>query len=236
MSGSSIEAFKRFALAKRKRFKAIERKTGDEYTPEDIEGEAWLMAPVVAQKTGVSLDFDDPRFQDCLIAFLYNGLTRYTETVVRYAVKLDRQIDGENVAADDHPAMRQWAATEFNDPLQHLIEAEEADADHREHGPHESRAGAYLHLLQRFDNRMSEVADHLLISRSYCYFRYNEARRMVEQQLVLPAAGLVTGSASHPQSWRAFRAVRQWTQIELDFGHCEQLWASDSSPCYRKVH
>lgn len=227
MPGSSIEAFKRFTLAKRKRFEAIARKTGDEYTPEDIEGEAWLMAPMVAQKTDLALDFDDPLFQDRLVAFLFNELTRYTETVVRYAVKLDRQIAGEDAAADDHPAMRRLAANEFSDPLRHLIATEDTQTEPREHGPHESRAGAYIHLLRHFDNRMHEVANYLLISPSYCYFRCREARRMVEQQLSLPAAGLLTESANHPQSWRAYRTLRRWVQLDLNLWYSESIRVED---------
>ena len=51
------------------------------------------MPPIVAQKTGLALDFDDPFFQDRLAAFLYKELTQFAETVVRYAVKLDKQLD-----------------------------------------------------------------------------------------------------------------------------------------------
>ncbi len=219
MTGEDFEAFQRFVKAYRPRFKAIAGATKGEYTPEDIEGEAWLMAPIVAQKKGLALDFDDPFFQDRLAAFLYKELTQFAETVIRYAVKLDKQIDGEDFAVDDHPAMRKLAASDFCDPLQHLIAAEEATDEPREHEPHESRAGAYVHLLRRFDNRMREVAQHLLISRSYCYFRYNEALAMVQQQLPLPGAGLATDSAKNPKSWRAFRQVRRWVQMELDLGY-----------------
>lgn len=219
MAGEDLEAFQRFVKAYRPRFKAIARKTDDEYAPDDIEGEAWLMAPRVAEKLGVGVDFDDPFFQDRLVAFLYNTLTRFTETVVRYAVKLDRQIDGEDIAVDDHPAMRKLAASDFCDPLQHLLAAEETTEEPPEHEPYESRAGAYVHLLRRFDNRMREVAQHLLISPSYCYFRYNEALAMAQRQLPLPGAGLATDSAKDPKSWRAFRQVRRWAQIELDLSY-----------------
>ncbi|MBO9354445.1 hypothetical protein GG851_10595 [Bordetella petrii] len=219
MTGDDFESFQRFVKAYRPRFKAIAGATDDEYTPDDIEGEAWLMAPKVAEKLGVDLDFDDPFFQDRLAAFLYNELVKYADKTVRSALKLDRQFDGEDIAVDDHPAMRKLAASDFCDPLQHLIAAEEATDEPREHEPHESRAGAYVHLLRRFDNKMWEVAGHLLISPSYCYFRYNEALAMVQQQLPLPGAGLATESAKNPKSWRAFRQVRRWVQMELDLGY-----------------
>jgi len=115
--------------------------------------------------------------------------------------------------------MRKLAASDFCYPLQHLIAAEEATEEPREHEPYESRAGAYVHLLRRFDNKMREVAQHLLISPSYCYFRYNEALAMVQRQLPLPGAGLATDSAKNPKSWRAFRQMRRWAQTELDLSY-----------------
>ncbi len=217
--GEDFEAFQRFVRAKRGKFELIAKSTDYEQTPEDIESEAWLMAPLVAEKLGVTLNFDDRFFQDRLVAFLYQELVKYADKTVRSALKLDRQIDGKDVAVDDHPAMRKLAATDFSDPLQYLIAAEEVTEEPREHEPHESRAGAYVHLLRRFDNKMREVAQHLLISPSYCYFRYNEALAMVQRQLPLPAAGLTTDSAKDPKSWRAFRQVRRWAQMELDFDH-----------------
>lgn len=221
---SHLEAFHRFVRAKRGNFQLIAKHTGHEQTPEDVESEAWLMAPVVAEKLGLAIDFDDSFFQDRLAAFLYVELVKRAEKTVRKALKLDRQIDGEEVAVDDHPAIRRLAATDFCDPLRHLIAAQEVTAEPREHGPHESRAGAYVHLLRRFDNKMRDVAEHLLISRSYCYFRYNEALAMVETQLPLSAVGLATDSAGDLKSWRSFRifmqlnAARRGMQIELDFG------------------
>jgi len=219
VAGEDFEAFQRFVKAKRSRFKAIAWKTSNEHAPEDIENLAWIKAFEVAEKLGMSIDFDDPFFQDRVVAFLYSDLVDFSEKTVRKAVKLDQQIDGEDIAVDDQPAMRKLAASDFCDPLQHLIAAEEVREEPPEHEPYESRAGAYLHLLRRFDNRMREVAQHLLISRSYCYFRYNEALAMVQQQLPLPGAGLATDSAKNPKSWRAFRQVRRWAQMELDF-HC----------------
>ncbi|KXA74400.1 hypothetical protein [Bordetella hinzii] len=238
MAGEDFEAFQRFVKAYRPRFKAIAGATKGDYTPEDIEGEAWLMAPIVAQKTSVALDFDDPFFRDRLAAFLYNELVKYADKTVRSALKLDRQFDGEDIAVDDHPAMRKFAASDFCDPLQHLIAAEEVRDEPPEHEPYESRAGAYLHLLRRFDNRMRDVARHLLISTSYCYFRYNEALAMVQQQLPLPGAGLATDSAKNPKSWRAFRQVRRWAQMELDFGYVLPILATtechlQAYPCGR---
>ena len=82
-------------------------------------------------------------------------------------------------------------------------------------------AGAYLHLLRRFDNRMAEVATHLLISLSYCYRRCAEARYLAAFQQPLPPEALTArgASVSIAGPWRRFRMVRVPVQLCFDFEH-----------------
>jgi hypothetical protein len=61
---------------------------------------------------------------------------------------------------------------------------------------------------------MREVAQHLLISLSYCYFRVNEARRLVELQADLPQA--VEDAGFKPRTWRPFQIKMPRVQLELD--------------------
>lgn len=209
VSSDPLSAYQRFIKAKQQRFASIASKTRNEYTIDDIESIAWLTALEVSEKLDIPVDFDDPFFQDRVLAFLYVKLATRVETVVRYSVRLDKPINGEAIALDDHPALRKLAASEYSDPLQLLIAAEESQEEPREHEPHESRAGAYLHLLRKFDNRMRDVAEHLLISLSYCYFRYNEALAMVERQLPLSAEGSTSASTTDLGPWRPFRMARR---------------------------
>jgi DNA-directed RNA polymerase specialized sigma24 family protein len=225
MSLGSFESFLRFTAAKSKRIRAVARATMGEYSEEDVTNEAWLMAFEVAEKLGVPVDFDDESFQQNLIAFLYQELVRYSETTVRHALKLDRPIHGEAVSIDDHPAMRQLASSEYSDPLHHLIELEAAEED-REPSPHESRAGAYVRLLEHCGYSMHKVAYSLLISLSYCYRRLNEARLMCERQLVLPQGISGTDDSFIPGPWRPFKIRRVWVQgeLDLDLDDSGNLW------------
>ena len=106
------------------------------------------------------------------------------------------------------------AAESHYDPLNALIQAEE---DEPELNAHQSLAGAYLQLLRRFDNRMAGVADHLLISVSYCYRRCAHARHLAVYQCPLPPTAAADDAAFVPGAWRRFRAVRQPIQLSLEF-------------------
>jgi len=74
VTGEDFEAFQRFVKAKRSRFKAIAWKTSNEHAPEDIENLAWVKAFEVAEKLGISIDF-----QDRVVAFLYSDLVNFSE-------------------------------------------------------------------------------------------------------------------------------------------------------------
>src|SRR3546814_7569241 len=82
--------------------------------------------------------------------------------------------------------MNKLGAPETSQPLQILLVLEAAADQPREPQSHESRAGAYLYLLQHHRNKMRSVADQLLISLSYCYYRFNEALEMARNQCDFP--------------------------------------------------
>lgn len=220
MSSIDFEAFDRFTNRYRGRFRSISSATKGEHSPDDVASEALVIAVDLAEKNGAVIDFDDPVFQDQLLRHLYQHLVKYTETVVRYAVKLDKPIDGEDISAEDHPAMlrRVDVGNEPADPLAQLLAREAAAASVVTVTPHESRAAAYVHLLARCNNSMRAAADALRISLSYCYFRFNEAKAAVSVQENLRP---IVGDASFlPGPWRRFRIVApcRWLQLSLDFG------------------
>lgn len=223
MSSFDFAAFHEFAKAKRAKFRAIAQATQGEHTSEDVENEAILVALEVAEKDGVPVEFRSSAFQDRVIAFLYQRLVRYAETVVRYAVKLDKPIDGEEVQADDHPAMRRRMDDGHSpqDPLDLLIAKEDAAQPMASVTQHESRAAAYYHLLEQCDSSMRLAAEALRISLSYCYFRFNEAKRLVSMQTNLKP---IIGDVSFcPGPWRPYKVQlpERNRQLSFDFaaGH-----------------
>ena len=216
------EAFQRFLQSKHARIASIARATDREHDVGDVENEAWLMAATVSQKLGMPIDFDNPAFQDYLIAFLYNELVKYGEKVVRYAVKLDKPIDGEDIGWDSHPALYQAAVDQESDPLAQLCAQEDQETEPVPPPPHESLIGAYYHLLSKLGN-MRSMAEYLLISLSYCYHRRKVSLIIDKKQMPLPSHGLETTSASTPKTWRPFR-LHAPVQLELPIRQWELQW------------
>lgn len=209
-------AFDRFVEQRSEALKRISRHSRGEFALEDVRSEAWLMWRTLAAG-GRSLDLADPQDQETLIARLYQQLVRYTELNVRNAVRLDH---APGDADEPHPLAYLLSAGEHHDPLVALLEIEEARIkDVAEPTASESLAGAYLHLLRRFDNRMAEVAAHLLISVSYCYRRCAEARYLAAFQQPLPPEALTARGATTSMTgpWRRFRMLRAPVQLCFDF-------------------
>lgn len=139
---------------------------------------------------------------------------------MRNAVRLDHAPNGE--ADEVHPLAHLLAAAPEYDPAVAVSEAQErALAAVAEPGAHHSLAGAWVALLRMFDNRMADVAKHLLISRSYCYVRCAYARVLAVNQTPLPTAP--DEPAFVPKPWRRYRIMRPHMQMALDFGEVEAL-------------
>lgn len=210
------DSFDRFLKQCAEALKRISRHSRGEFALEDVRSEVWVMWRTL-MASGRSLDLTVAQDQETLIARLYQHLVRYTELNVRNAVRLDH---APGDADEPHPLAHLLSAGEHHDPLVALIEAEQARSrDRAEPTAGESLAGAYLHLLRRFDNRMAEVAAHLLISVSYCYRRCAEARCLAAFQQPLPSEALNArgDSASMTGPWRRFRMMRAQVQLCFDF-------------------
>ncbi|MBR8653497.1 hypothetical protein KDH83_09285 [Achromobacter sp. Marseille-Q0513] len=230
MHSSTYAAFECFLKQCGTALRRIASHTRGEYTVEDVQGAAWVLAEELKASKSVAIAFEDPTYQQMLIRFLYQQLVRYTETQVRHAVRLDHWHHGDDPGHDQHPLMRKLSADSGSDPLVAILARENEDlALQIDPLPHESRAAAYLHLMRRFDNRMREVAKHLLISLSYCYYRYNEAKSFARCQTPLSSEGMWVPDEFLPRGWRSFRATRPWKQMELDLGDVANLWVESAS-------
>lgn len=217
------DVFDRFVEQRIEALNRISRHSRGEFAFDDVRSEAWVMWRTLLIN-GRPLDLADPQDQETLIARLYQQLVRYTELNVRNAVRLDH---APGNADEPHPLSNLLSAGEHHDPLVALLEIEEARSrDVAEPTASESLAGAYLHLLRRFDNRMAEVAAHLLISVSYCYRRCAEARCLAAFQQPLPPEALTArgGSALMTGPWRSFRIRRVPVQLCFDFESSSSLF------------
>ncbi|NYT66836.1 hypothetical protein H0A58_12790 [Alcaligenaceae bacterium] len=215
--------FAQFASQYRGKFRQIAGATRREIEMDDVEGEAWLMTKEW-ELQGIPIRFNDASYIDKLFAYLYQKLVKYADKKVRFGVRLDHWDYGNNQEADTHPLLNKLAAAENSQPLEALL-AQEASAEHLlEPEPHETRASAYLYLLRLYNNCMKDVANHLMISLSYCYYRFNEALEMVSKQQSFPDTAGRPVSSFVPGPWRSFRLRRPWVQMELDLLSADDLW------------
>jgi len=200
--------FETFLRSCRPALKRISAHSRGEYELSDVEAQAWVLAEELRLKKGTIPDFGCAEYQQMIISHLYVHIVRRSELNVRYAIRLDHAC-GDTCEDGPHPLLAKLAADEQSEPLVILLAREEAASDGKaEPAAYESPAAAYLQLLQRFDNRMLDLANHLLISRSWCYNRVNVALSLATRQWPLPKDAFAVADGLDPRTWRKFRAVR----------------------------
>lgn len=224
MNDDQLAGFLQFAKKYQHKFRQIAKATIKEYEPEDVQNEAWILIEEW-RSNNVPINLDSPQDIDRLFSFLYAGLVNHRERKIRHAVRLDHNLYGDDLESEAHPLMNKLTAPKSSEPLEILLALEDAAELPAEPESHQSRAGAYLHLLQHHHNKMKSVADHLLISLSYCYYRFNEAKEMARTQLVLPDTLGKLNNAFFPGPWRPFRLIRNeqsswlyqsWVQMQFE--------------------
>ena len=117
--------------------------------------------------------------------------------------------------------MDRLAADEGAHPLSMLEATEAHAAEPADPDPYHSLAAGWLWLVQRFNQRMSAVADFLLISPSWCYACLREAQHLVRTQSPLPNALDDGDRESAIRPWRKFKLPSMpeidGRQIAFDF-------------------
>lgn len=209
------DIFERFAGQRKKDLQRIARHTGGEHQLGDVVHEAWIMAWSLRRPDGSALDLSEAACQEQLLGHLYQHLVRYTEQNVRRAIRLDHPPKGSGHDDEAHPLTYLLASNEGRDALGEMLEHEASLAREALLDAHGSLAAAYVRLLQHFDNRMSAVADHLLISTSYAYRCCAQARWLAVHMAYIPVP--TTSGRSVPGPWRRFRLRRLQVQLAFDF-------------------
>lgn len=217
-NSSAYSEYKAFCIQRKKDLQRIARHSCGAHDLSDVEIEAWLMAEHMQNVKAIRIDWKNTQDQNLLLSYLYQHLLRYTERHLQFAIRLDHGI-GDGMEDEPHPLLNKLAADNEADPLASLSAREEAlQTELREPNCHHSLASAYVHLLRHFDNKMSEVANHLLISLSYCYRRYAQVLLLTELQISIPIHCAVSERLFFPGAWRRFRLRREPVQLAFDFG------------------
>jgi len=212
--------FGRFITDRRTDLKRIAAATKGEHQLSDVENVAWLMAHDMHSTRGVVIDFPDRDYQQRLLSHVFQELVRYTETQVRYALRLDHgwmDDDGDGV----HPLMCTLVSNDGRDRLAELMALETAYLQSRDADSY-SLAGAYAYLLRQFDNKVRAVADYLLISASEVRRRCADAVLLAQHQCPVPI-NHASEAGFRLKAWRQFRFQRIPIQLELALLFDEEL-------------
>ena len=167
----------------------------------------------------LTVNFEDSSYQSVLLRRIYQRLTKYSRGPTKFAVRLDQGIgDGED---QPHPLANVLASNGGRDTLTLLIDRESALFAEIHSANHFSLAAAYVRLLEYFNYRLPEVAEHLFISVSQTrmHLRYAGvlARHQEPLRMPLPSKAFVPGP------WRKFRLMRIPEQLSLDLGEQQGL-------------
>jgi hypothetical protein len=217
MIDSGLAAFKKFLVERDRDLRRIASHTRNEYALSDVRNESWVMSEHIQRTRGIAIDFANREYQNILLSFLYQKFVRYTEHLVRNAVKLDQSPWGDEPDGKSHPLLNQLSVDDAADPVTLLMEEQSSFQQSNEPDCHHSLASAYVHLLRRFNNKVSPVADYLLISVSYCYRCCARARLLARSQHLMPITGQLGDANLVLKPWRKYRIRRTPIQLVFNF-------------------
>lgn len=162
--GESGKSFLVFLKSRRKDLWRIASKSCGEYTVNDVENEAWIIAEEIKDRRGHPVDFTKDDDQELLLSWLYKELVTFADKSIRYAVKIDKGWDLEESEQAFDTLANLLAAPENFDPLIYLQEEEDEPWVLQVTCHSYSQASAYAILLHRFDWDLESLADALRLA------------------------------------------------------------------------
>lgn len=212
-----VSIYTRFLNDRRADLRRIARATRGEATLEDIEQSVWLLAQELGERRGYTLDLLNPTDQDLLLRRLYNRFVKYTEKLVRYAVRIDEEADDEKAGAGATIA-RLLAAPSESDPVVILMREEAAEELELMIRRSYSEAVAYLVLLRRFQWSMQVLADALRIVLGTLRQRIERAINMVKvQPSLFDGIAVIDPDLGIAATGRASRRIQAWAELQQAF-------------------
>lgn len=193
------------------------------WSQEDLESEIFLALHELRASCGRDLDPDTEDDATRLLAHLRRIANRHGRPL-RKASRLDLVEPGKT------PLLERLVADGGEHPLSLLEAAESTEAAPAEMpDPYHSEWSAWHWLAIRFDHRTRAIAEHLMISPSWCRCCRRRAQRRGATQMPLPhglQVGIGNDAALHP--WRRFklpsRSKRDDPQSAFDY------WSRPTQP------
>lgn len=201
-----------FLQLRRRDLQRVARHSHGVYQLGDVEGEILITAEELSQKIGTAIDFADQEQGGLLIAYTYQRLLRYGDTVLICANSMDSSSFGG-------PSIYHESLTNGSceDPIEIIENAKAAFGEPDEQHVQQSLGGTWhKKLLECCNNRMSNVAYLLKLSLSHTYRCYNRVLMKVEMQRHLPLV-LPDGRGTSARPWRRSRLHRVPVQLAFDF-------------------
>lgn len=206
------EGYEKFLELRKKDLKRIAQHSRGVYQLGDVKGEILITAYDVAERTGISVDFEDPIQAERLISWTYQRLIRYCDNVLRYAESLDSEFDEELPSR-----IEKLTHGRQEDPSEIFEEAAESAEDFDPLCFQHSLGSVWIALVEQCSNRMTNIAFFLKLSLSHTYRCYN---RVIQNAAVQNHFAFTFSDSSRPlpRPWRRTRFSRTPVQLVLDFG------------------
>jgi len=155
--------FDTFLAQRRTDLRRIAGRTRGEYSFEELQSEAWIIASEIEVQRGFRFGFRDQDDQDTLFGWMHNRFVKYANKAVRYAVRLDRNWDAEENEQAGNALARLLTAPPNSDPQvrqqAHDSSNELLEVIRRSY----TQAAAYVFLLIRVDWDWADLAGQLWV-------------------------------------------------------------------------
>ncbi|MCT9074243.1 sigma-70 family RNA polymerase sigma factor [Cupriavidus gilardii] len=180
----------------------IAKQSRGEMTVDDLQGEAWILAEKLSRNRDPRPDPADRAFQQQILARLFNRFVKFADKRLRFAVRLDEQIEDDNGGTHENWFAATLTAPEANEPYRMLETYEQLNQQDKTVLARFAEAVAYLRVFANMPNDLTSIANHLAISTGTLRKRLKYAERtmalqpslfdgvtQIEENFMPPAAG-----------------------------------------------
>jgi hypothetical protein len=208
--------FESFLRERASDFRRISRSSKSQISPEELHGEAWLVAQDICAKRGKEVDFTNLLDQDAIFAKLHVLHVKRADWRFCFAASMDQEDEDEEGGSVNHWS-NSISAHPTSDPLELLLLQETmADAESLLTSSY-SQAAAYIAVFYAFDHDRQEICAYLVITDVTLMRRVGIAEQTVRVQPSLFDRIEKIGESFMPAPGRAYamRANEQYSAMQF---------------------